>query len=90
MNQLHNYARQLLSLKRNKEAFDAFKKNYDRHPNQFTTNVGMMRGYSGLGNYKKALEYAEKAQPQAPDKPNKDNVERMIGQLKEGKDVNVQ
>ncbi len=90
MNQLHNYARQLLSLKRNQEAFDAFKKNYDRHPNQFTTNVGMMRGYSALGNHKKALEYAQKAQPQAPDKLNKDNVEKMIGQLKEGKDVNVQ
>jgi tetratricopeptide (TPR) repeat protein len=90
VNQLHGYARQLVSQKRNKEAFDAFKKNYDQHPNEFTTNVGMMRGYSAMGNYKKALEFAQKAQPQAPDKLNKDNLEKMIGQLKEGKDVNVQ
>ena len=90
MNQLHNYGRQLVSLKKNTEAFEAFKKNYDKHPNQFTTNVGMMRGYSAMGNYKKALEFAQKAQPQAPDKLNKDNLEKMIALLKEGKDVNVQ
>ena len=90
MNQLHNYARQLVTLKKSKEAFEAFKKNYDNHPNVFTTNVGMMRGYAAMGNYKKALEFAQKAQPQAPDKLNKDNVERMIGMLKEGKDVNAQ
>lgn len=87
-NQIHAYARQLLLQKKNKEAFEAFKLNYDKHPNTFTTNVGMMRGYSANGNYKKALEYAQKALPQAPDKVNRDNVERMGKLLQEGKDVN--
>jgi transposase len=50
--------------------------------------MGMMRGYSAINNYKKALEYAQKALPQAPDKVNKDNIERLMKMLQEGKDVN--
>lgn len=86
--QIHAYARQLLQMKKSQEAFDVFKLNYDKTPNTFTTNVGMMRGYSALSNYKKALEYAQKAATQAPDKLNKDNVERMVKLLQDGKDVN--
>ena len=86
--EVHTFGRQLLAAKKSKEAFDAFKFNYDKHPNTYTTNMGMTRAYSGLGNYKKALEYANKAYAQATDKPNKDNVERLIKLLKEGKDVN--
>lgn len=85
--QIHAYARQLLQQKKSKEAFDAFKLNYDKNPNTFTTNMGMARGYSAIGNYKKALEYAQKALPQT-DKANKDNVERMVKMLQDGKDVN--
>lgn len=86
--EVHNYARQLLVMKKNQEAFDVFKFNYDRTPNTFTTNMGMTRAYSGLGNYKKALEFANKALPQSPDNGNKINVERVIKMLSEGKDVN--
>lgn len=86
--QIHAYARQLLQQKKSREAFDAFKLNYDKNPNTFTTNVGMMRGYSAISDYKKAVEYAQKALPQAPDKLNKDNVERMLKMLQEGKDIN--
>lgn len=86
--QIHNYARQLVAQKKYKEAFDAFKLNYDKNPNTFTTNMGMTRGYSALSNYKKATEYALKALPQAPDKVNKDNVMRIIQMLQDGKDVN--
>jgi len=88
INEIHAYGRQLLQQKRTKEAFDVFQLNYNKFPNQFTTNMGMTRGYSGIGNYKKALEFAQKALPQAPDAFNKTNVEKMITQLKEGKDIN--
>jgi tetratricopeptide (TPR) repeat protein len=88
MQQIHAYARQLLQQKKGKEAFDAFKINYDKNPNVFTTNMGMTRGYSAIGDYKKALGFAQKALPQAPDKNNKDNVERLIKLLQEGKDIN--
>jgi hypothetical protein len=86
--EIHAYARVLLAEKRNKEAFNAFKLNYDRHPGEFTTIVGMIRGYSAIGDYKKALGFAQKALPLAPDKLNKDNIANMINMLKEGKDVN--
>jgi hypothetical protein len=85
---LHNYARQLLQQKKSKEAFDVFKVNYDKNPNEFTTHVGMARGYSAMGDYKKALGFAQKALTLAPNNGNKSNVEKMIKTLQEGKDVN--
>ena len=50
--------------------------------------MGLARGYSGIGNYKKSLEYLLKAQPQAPDPANKSNVEKMIKLAQDGKDIN--
>lgn len=86
--EVHQYARQLIAQKKAKEALDAFQLNYNKHPNEFTTNMGMARGLSATGNYKKSLEYAQKALAQAPDKINKDNIEKSIEKLKEGKDIN--
>ncbi len=86
--ELHQYGRQLLAQKKNKEAFDVFKTNFDKHPNEFTTLVGLTRGYSALGDYKKALKYATLALPLATDQINKTSVEGMIQKLKEGKDGN--
>jgi tetratricopeptide (TPR) repeat protein len=86
--ELHGYALQLLAQKKNQEAFNVFKINYNKHPNEFRTNMGMARGYSAIGNYKKALEFAQKAQPQAPDPANKANTEKIIKTLQDGKDIN--
>ena len=58
-----------------------------RHPNEFTTNMGLARGYSATGDYKKHWTM-KKAQGQAPDQANKDNVGRLIPTLEEGKDIN--
>ncbi len=88
INEMHAYARQLLTEKRNKEAFEVFKMNYDKNPNTFTTNMGMARGLSAINSYKEALKYAQAALPQAPDPGNKTNVETMIEKLKAGKDIN--
>lgn len=88
MQQIHQYGRSLLISKKTKEALDVFKLNFEKNPNQFTTLMGLVRGYSGVGDYKKALEYAEKALPIAPNDLNKNNVEKIISQLKEGKDIN--
>ncbi|HEX6429498.1 MAG TPA: DUF2911 domain-containing protein [Niastella sp.] len=85
--QLHTYGRQLLQQKKSKEAFEVFKMNFDKNPNEFTTTVGMARGYSAVGDYKKALGFAQKALPKA-DNLNKPNLERMIKSLQEGKDIN--
>ena len=85
---IHQYGRQLLSLKQPKEALDVFKLNFTKYPNQFTTLMGLVRGYSGVGDFKNALKYANLAIPQAPDEQNKKSVQGMIEKLKEGKDVN--
>lgn len=87
--QAHNYARRLLQEQKNEKAFEVFKMNYDRYPNIYTSNMGMARGYSALGNYKEALKYANKALAQAPDANNKTVVEKSIAVLKEGKDINT-
>ncbi len=88
MNQIHQYARTLLTGKQARQALEVFTLNYNKYPNQFTTIMGMMRGNSAVGDYKKALEFAEKALPLAPNPANKNNIEKFIGLLKEGKDIN--
>lgn len=86
MNEIHQYGRQLLGLKMNKEAFAVFKGNYDKYPNTFTTLMGLTRGYAGLNDTKNALKYATLALPLAGGQKN--NVETIIQKLKEGKDIN--
>jgi len=88
LQELHNYARQLLAAKKNAEALEAFKLNAQKNPNVFTTNMGLMRGYSANGDYKNALKYAKAALPQAPDENNKKAIEGFIKTLGEGKGIN--
>lgn len=85
---VHFYGRQLMGMKEIDEAFKVFKLNYDKFPNQYTTNVGMGRAYSAKGDYKKAISYFKAALPLAPDERNKANVELYLTKLQEGKDIN--
>ena len=87
MNDVHQYARQLITLKMYKDAFNVFKSNHDKYPNQYTTLLGLARGYSALGDYKNALKYANLAYPLAPE-AQKAGVSGMVEKLKEGKDIN--
>lgn len=88
MNELHQYGRKLLTMKKTKEALEVFKINLAKNPGQFTPLMGATRGYSAAGDYKAALENAQKALPLAPNAVNKTAVEKFIGMLKEGKDIN--
>ena len=85
---VHFYGRQLLSLKQADEAMKVYQLNYKKHPNEFTTNVGLGRAYSAKGDYKKALAYMKAALPQAPDGGNKTHVETMIKKLEGGQNIN--
>ena len=80
---LHYYGRELLSSNQTDEAFRVFKMNYDKYPQEFTTNVGMGRIYAAQGNAKKALTHFKVALPKAPTAQNKANVETMIRNLEE-------
>jgi hypothetical protein len=85
---LYGYGRTLTSQKHGKEAFEVFKINYDKHPDDYFGVIGLARGYSAVGDYKKALSYAQKAQPLASTPPRKNAVEKAIKTLQEGKDIN--
>lgn len=81
------YGNALISAKRPQEAFEIFKLIYSKYPNTLYTNIGMAAGYSALGDYKKALEFALKARPLAKG-GNKIEIERNIKDLQNGKDMN--
>jgi tetratricopeptide (TPR) repeat protein len=87
MNEIHQYGRLLIQQKKPKEALEVFKTNFQKNPNQFTTLMGLMRGYSANGDYKNALKYGNQALPLSPAN-QKAGVEGMVQKLKEGKDVN--
>ena len=88
MQEVHGYGRSLVAQKKGKEALDVFQMNYQKHPKEFTTLVGMTRGYSAVGDYKNALSFAQQALPLAPDAQNKNSVATMIDKLKKGQDIN--
>jgi tetratricopeptide (TPR) repeat protein len=85
---IHFYGRTLLAAKKYQEAFKVFKANYDKNPNMYTTNVGLGRAYSALGDFKHALIYMNAALPLAPDNLNKNSVAAMIKNLEASKDIN--
>jgi len=85
---IHVAARQLLTDGKKDEAIRLFQLNAKRFPNQWPVHVGLMRGYSAAGDYKKALQEAKLAIAQAPDAGNKKNLERLSKLLEEGKDIN--
>lgn len=86
--QIHQYGQQLIGQGDKQEALRIFKLNHKKFDGAWPTTVGMMRGLSAMGNYKEAMIYANEAFNQAPDQANKDNIQRMIDKLKQGKDVN--
>ena len=83
--ELHGYGRQLLAEKKLQEALAVFQKNYNKHKGAWPSNAGMMRIYSAMGDYKKALQYAKAALPQSPDEQTRKFLETAVKTLEEGK-----
>jgi len=86
--ELQQFGRQLLAAKKPQVALEVFQFNYNKNPNHFTTLTGMARGLSANGEYAKALEFANKALPLAPNDSVKQAVSAMIEKLRAGKDIN--
>jgi len=86
--EIHQYGRQLQQAKKNAEALEVFKYNAQRNGDAWPTNVGLARGYAGVGENSKALEYAKKAVVQAPDDLNRKNLEDMVKRLSAGQQIN--
>jgi tetratricopeptide (TPR) repeat protein len=83
--EMHSYGRQLVNEKKFAEAMAVFEKNYKKYKGAWPTNAGMMRGFSAMGDLKKALEFAKKALPQAPNEQSKQLLEQAIKTLEQGK-----
>jgi hypothetical protein len=63
--------------------------NYEKNPNELMTGLGMMRGSAAVGNIKEALKFGEKMLAEIKDDDNtKAYVEKLISDLKAGKDIN--
>ena len=83
--EMHSYGRQLIREKRVNEAMNVFEKNHKKYKGVWPTNGGMMRGYSAMGDIKKALEYGRLALAQAPNEESKRVIEQAIKTLESGK-----
>lgn len=86
--QYSTYARALITQKRADKALEVYKANQVKNGDIFVVNVGLMFGYSAVGDYATAIKHAEKALTQAPSDPSKKQVESNLAKLKENKDVN--
>ena len=84
---LHQYGRRLLAEKKDKEALEIFRLNYERNGDQWPVHVGLARGYAANGDLKQALEHARKALAQAPDALNRQNLEAMVAALEAGRPI---
>lgn len=85
--QLNSYARSLLGQKKYQEAFDVYKMNYDKHPDDIYTRLGMAIGYAMLGNTKEALKYGEKAMAIAKSDNTKSYLQKLMADIKAGKNI---
>ena len=86
--QLHAYGRQLLNQGKKDDALKVWQANAKRYGETWPVNVGLARGYSAVGDYKKALKHAQAAVKQAPDDQNRKSLEAAVVKLAAGKDMN--
>jgi len=86
--ELYHYARLLAKKKLFNDALEIYKLNNDKNPDDFIANLGFARGYAGIGDRKKALYYAKRAQSQAEGETNKNLMDKIVISLNEGKDIN--
>jgi len=84
---IHGYGRTLISQGKTSKALEVFLLNKKKHPEEnFTTNVGLARGYQAVGDTKKAIKHWEVAIENIPEnqKPNLPYYESEVKKLKEG------
>jgi hypothetical protein len=77
---IHMLGRQLQIQGENRLALTVFETNARRSPNAWPVNLGMARGLAATGQPQRAIAYARKALPQAPDELNRKNIENLIQQ----------
>lgn len=89
MIQLYSYGRTLQRQKKHKEALDVYKMSYDRFGDDIYTLIGMIKGNAAVGNTKEALKFGDKALAISKDSNTKTYVEKLMTDLKAGKDISM-
>jgi tetratricopeptide (TPR) repeat protein len=87
MLQFNTYGGSLLKMKKDKEALEIFKLNFEKHPDDIYTCLGMTRGYYFNNNVKEAIKYAEKGKEIAKDDNTKSYFETILTDIKSGKQL---
>ncbi len=84
---LATYGIQLNNRERHQEAFEIFKTNFDKYPDDVESHLGMVSGYYYLGDKKKALKYCESAKKKTTDQMYLSYIDALIADIKAGKDI---
>jgi len=85
--EVHMFARQLQTEKRTQEAFNIFRDNAKKHPDQWFVHTGMARIYSSEGKFDEAATEMKLARDAAPDN-QKSYLEGLVKQLEAKQDIN--
>ncbi|MEZ4796136.1 MAG: hypothetical protein R2785_03100 [Flavobacteriaceae bacterium] len=86
--EVHQLGRQYIQMGMKDKALEVFKLNAKKHSDTWPVDYGLARGYSAIGDYKKALTHLKKAYARVPDALNKGAVEANIAKLEKGEDIN--
>lgn len=86
--QYMNIGRALIQAKRLDRALEVLTAAQKKFGDVYVVNAGFMSYHSAKADYKKALDFANKALTQAPNDAAKTAMNGNITKLKEGKDVN--
>lgn len=78
--EIHGLARGMQIAGDNAEAKRIYLVNAKRFPNRWPVTFGLARASAIDGDFPRAIEYARKSLPQAPDEPNRKNIENVIRQ----------
>ncbi|MDT0606363.1 DUF2911 domain-containing protein [Croceitalea rosinachiae] len=84
---LVTYGVRLNQMRMHEEAFNIFKKNYDKNPDDFYAHLGMVSGHFYLGDKNEALKFCESAMKKTTDKMFLSYIDNLITNIKEGKDI---
>jgi tetratricopeptide (TPR) repeat protein len=85
--QMHTYARGLQGQGKQAEAFEIFKENAKKNPDNWIVHVGLCRMYSGQGDFTSASKELKIAMATAPD-PQKPQLVGFQKKLDDKQDIN--
>ncbi len=84
---LFTYGIGLNNSERHQEAFEIFKSNYDKNPNDVRAHLGMVSGYFYLGDKKEALKFGESAKKTTTNPMYLTFIHSVMDDINAGKDI---